>query len=294
MQRISAFTITIALSAALVGCSKSKGGQAPSQQPELRQDKPAWTLTLRSSCAAEAEENCVAKYGFAVKADGSYEIGPGPQGQLKTGKLSEQELRELATLVSVAPAAAESCSDLTENDAEPESSDSVILQRSDKELTLFRTETTRTCFQTATRESGERLHHAIHALAGKYYELPFPDACAEATDLVRGLYPSVQGCATDMDCAYITDDYDVIPTEAVEYVITDNCSKVRPLAVGNARAVKAQQTALIDALIHAQEVCSYRILRDDCSEMSGFLSSLGAPVCQQGVCRANPNANPLR
>ncbi|MCM2322761.1 MAG: hypothetical protein NDJ90_05830 [Oligoflexia bacterium] len=297
MQRTIAMALVLTLAVIGTGCTKSKGGM-PSQQPELRR-QPAWTLTLNSACASYVDEYCVARHGFKATADGTFEIGPGPQGQVKTGKLEAEELAQLETLVRDLSGAsaltgrdAESCVDFEE--FVPDSQDRITFTRNGTELTLYRTEEARTCYQGLSRETNDQLHHAIRTLADKYYALPFPDTCAEAADAIHNRYAPVQGCATDNDCAYITESYEVIPSSANQYVITDNCSMIPPLVVGNAKLVETAKAELLESLLAAQNVCGQRIIRNDCLGIAGFESSLGAPVCQQGVCRVHPNATPLR
>lgn len=299
-----AFVFSIALTLGLSGSGCLFGGKnsepAPQQQPNNNveeQETPSWKLTFLSSCGdADEAEECVGRYGFSLSENRQFQVGPGPAGQLKTGTLEALEFQKIEQLLSQALSSGEIPEGGQENcrDAEEVEStfrgDKVTLTRRATETTILREDPERLCFQTSTVEAAMRLHSAIRDLAEKYYSLPFPDSCAETVAALHALYAPLQECNTNEDCAYFSPDYDPVNASVSEFVLTDRCQLVRPLIAGNTTAVSRSLRALREAVNAAESVCGHRIVREDCMSVRGFDASVGAPVCQDRVCRPNPSA----
>ncbi|OFZ53792.1 MAG: hypothetical protein A2428_02650 [Bdellovibrionales bacterium RIFOXYC1_FULL_54_43] len=287
---VAAFSVLVAAS----GCTKNADSLSKKQSPAQQgaaQDSPAWKINLTVKCG-DAADQCIAAHGFTVSADGQYEMGPGPEGQIKSGPIAAEDFLELSTLITQSlevvhfeAERAESCSETNPIEIE----ETVLLTHLGRQKTVMHTSGSSYCFQTTTIEAAEALHNAIRKLAEQYYSLPFPDRCAEAASAVENLYSSFQGCSTEADCAYLTNSFEVIPSGSPEFVMTDDCSIVRPAVVGNATAVFANQSQLAAAIDTARSVCGIRMVRQDCTGVSGFQASSAAPVCEQNVCRIPPS-----
>jgi len=327
MKRTTAILIASIVSFSIAGCSKkaSVGAVAdhsPTETPAPApmpaptsasqpaaplQSVPAWTVQLVSTCTTGTADQCVGSYGFSASADGKFQVGPGPQGQLVTGNLTPDELKSLHDNVELGNAAGATASDASANEHLLDVSHAEACQDIDRSYAdgndtvtlsspgnapknVLRTTDTGVCFDTETADQAEALHKTIRQLAVKYYPQPFPDVCADAAAQVVSLYPSVQNCTTDSDCAYVDASFNIVPPGASQYVAVDDCTMVAPLVVGNISAVVNNQAKLQTALDHAQssDVCGDRFQRSDCTGWSGFQSNVGAPVCQQNVCKVSP------
>jgi hypothetical protein len=77
----------------LIGQGCSKSNESPPPSVEQPQSSIHWKIQWTSQCAGLRKEDCLGGYGFSVDSNGTYEVGPGPQGQLLTGKLSEEDLK---------------------------------------------------------------------------------------------------------------------------------------------------------------------------------------------------------
>src|SRR5262245_18041086 len=89
LASLIAFAAVMSVAAA---CSSSKNDtNVPGQQVQPVAG-PAWKLRLNSIKAGTNAEVTNSYYGFTVTADGRYEVGPGPQGQLLVRQLSAEEL----------------------------------------------------------------------------------------------------------------------------------------------------------------------------------------------------------
>jgi hypothetical protein len=285
--RSSVLIVTV-LTMGVVGNACNSGQSASNtSQPDM---SPSWTLQYQATCAANTDPaGCVGAYGFTVAADGSYQVGPGPQGQIAKGHL---EAEDFSTLTQTAAGAVDGTAMLS-----AESCNGYYGNVSDYTLTLVKhghkTEVLHKtgadlCSSKLEQDSAEALHNEILALADKYYPTPFPDACLEAAAEVEALYPSVEKCSTDAECGYLTADYTPIPTDSAQTVYVDNCSHVTNLPAANLAAINASGAKLQAALQKAQQICGVRIARDNCSMPKSFSSSAAPAVCQQGVCRVNP------
>lgn len=310
MQRTLAMLAALSVGISVTACSKQKAPVKPSttQQPS----ELAWKISLLSHCDENTgSEECVGHYGFSVAADGTYHVGPGPQGQELSGKVSDDELAPIASFIATAntdtsgasssslaetckePAAPTDAADSTATATTSTSEDSITVSKHGHQHSLVRTTATQFCYQSLKVETAESLHHALAALAKKYYTLPFPDACADAIAEVHLLYPSVQKCTVATDCAYFNESLEPVTMGTSEWVITDACSKMNALYVGNVATVTERKANLIAAMENARAVCGPRIVRDwECTSRTAFDAGLApAPVCFRGSCQLNPGVS---
>jgi len=306
MKRAISLLAAVTLAFGLTGCfSKNKKGEEnrqPDSTPAIvtpdstsgqpaAQSEPAWKLRLTANCGEGSAESCVAAYGFTVLADGRYEVGPGPSGQMLSGKLEAEELKSIESLsiVSLGLAAtaqvelAEVCGANTQGEANDQLD---FVAKGGVEKNFVRTAGTEFCYRTASLEEADLALKAIRDLATKYYHLPFPDACLESAQAVEMLFAPLTTCSVDADCAYIDSSFSPIANGEIQFVVTDSCTVVKSLAVGNASSVAAEQGRLLAARENARDVCMDRMARPDCAP-TGFQAHIAAPVCGAGVCQVN-------
>ena len=121
--------MAISASFLAMGCSSKSHGNQPGRNDQS-QSGPAWQLTLKSACSNAAQDQCLARYGFTVDADGNYQVGPGPQGQLRKGTLAESEFAALRSEIqSVITATGNWGTESHATGVENESDDSLVLLR---------------------------------------------------------------------------------------------------------------------------------------------------------------------
>lgn len=288
MQRALAATTAIAIGLLATACAKS--GKDNSAQRVIH--GPAWKLTLKTEeCADYIDEYCIARHGFTVSADGRFQLGPTPEGKTEQGILGEEDFNKVQSILNeaLAPHAlvaggGERCEDAS---VAKIGLQELSLVRQQQSQWLLRGTLEQVCVQSVSSELAYRLHRAMQETAEKYYSLPFPDACAESVGALHALYAPLQACQSAADCSYVTQNYDVVPSSGSQFVMTDSCSLVHPLIVGNAAAVAKSQPALLNALESARNACGARILRESCTGVDGFESSVGQPVCERGYCRVS-------
>jgi len=288
---LSIFT-AFCIGTALVGCNSNSNPPAPSPvNPPTPTEEPhgtlGWTLKLQSKCPNNAEEQCLAEYGFSVLNDGHFIVGPGPQGELRNGTLSPEDQSSLSTaLASTLTGTKLEAASHQSIDA-GESNDTVTLSRGTNEAeTLIRTEGADLSYQTPSAEDAKILLTAIRTLAVKYYVMPFPDACGDGANTLQALFSSMQTCATDSDCVYL-ESFEPIESNSTQSLTLDDCSMVRPMVVGNASSVRMNKAKLEELLIQVQTACG-QTTRPDCTEVKELKLTGAAPVCRQGSCQA-PN-----
>jgi hypothetical protein len=314
MKRVLLTLAALSMTFALAGCSSKKEGTsdnpgAPQETPggegtttppgtdtrtdETRASTEWKLLKLVSNCDQGEPEACTARYGFTVLSDGSYQIGPGPQGETFSGRLEVAEFKSVSEKITETLGAIRPQVEVSEQciSAEPakDSKDLVSLSRSSGEEDLIRTQGTEFCFKRFTADSAAKVHDAIRGLAKKYYRTPFPDACTVAALKVEQLYAPLQACQEDKDCAYIDNTYGPVDEGKLQFIFTDDCSVIRPLSAGHATKVAEAQAQLQEAREATRAVCGAKIARAGCSEPTGFQNDLSRPVCLEGACRVNPS-----
>lgn len=300
------WTACAVLSFGVAGCSSSQPNQesqpstpppavevpsvVPTQQGE-RQEGPEWKIAFHSKCKESELEHCLGHFGFSVSADGNYQVGPGPNGQLKQGSVSSDELQVLkqslaGTFALLQDSAERQNSCVTHSPQKSE--DQVELSRQGSSRVIYHSETEQTCALTLQSEDAQTLVQAVRGLAKKYYELPFPNICADAIAATEALYANVQTCAMDSDCAYVNAAFEPIPPASTQFVTTNSCSLLKPLAVGNIKSIVNQSAQLLAALNLTQEKCGTELIDSSCMGYEGFQSTAAPAVCDHGSCRVHP------
>ena len=276
----------------LAGCF-NKDNKQPHRQVSA-QDGPAWLVSYNSTCAGEDATECPGFYGFTLDAAGNYQVGPGPAGQHKKGRISDEDLQMLTDSISTILQSTMQSSELTCNTLEAyvgQNQTITIQTKYDQARPVVQTGDKGFCSATEFEPSNS-FYKTIKTLAEQYYPSPFPDACEDAIVAAEGLHPQFQFCATDTDCGYLTPGFEVVPPSTMQYIITDDCSRLKPLIVANIGAIVSGQEILINALQNAQGVCREKLVKYDCTGVSGFQATDGAPLCIQNTCRVNPTTAP--
>lgn len=280
------------LTMSVVGAGCNSSSPAPQSAP-AQESAPAWALLYQTTCAAgAAADSCVGAYGFKVNADGTFQVGPGPQGQIVKGTLDSEDFAAVTEAAagaidgsSAATAlSGESCNGYFGNVADY----TLNIAKHGKKHELMHKTGGDLCSSELDAAAAEKLHNVIVDLSNHYYPTPFPDTCEEAAAAVQKLYAPLESCNVDADCAYLTANYTPVAADTIDTVYVDDCSKVAPLPAANRAAVTANLKSLQDALTSAQQACGVRIARDDCSAPKSFSSSAAPAVCQHGACKVNP------
>jgi hypothetical protein len=265
---------------------------APGGAPEAHEGL-AWKLGFAAQCAAGTEtDRCLAAHGFSVSADGRYQVGPGPQGQVLAGTLSAAELKGIdAALTRILDAihpeleAGETCATRSQLDT----SETITFNRRGHQRNIIHTAGTEFCFRAPSQDDAHALHAALAGLARRYYPVPFPDPCIGAVVAVHAHYAGLGECATDADCTYLDSSYAPIPDGELQFVPVDDCSLVSPLPVANAAAAEGAHERILFAREQARVTCSARLTRISCEAPRGFQATEAPPVCIQGSCRIHPS-----
>jgi hypothetical protein len=282
---------------AMIGCSNS---DAPAESQKTTpigggQGSLGWALKLQSKCQDNiAPEYCIAGQGFTVKTDGQYEIGPGPNGQSKTGTISSDELSNLTA--ALAPVLSSGVQTENHESLQVEASDEEPAQASDDTLTLTRgsgnsevlaqVTADDLAFRTASSEQAKTLMKTLKNLAVKYYATPFPDTCSDSSSALLALYGTIQTCSADADCSYYDDNLNVVDANSNAVLTTDDCTVAKPLVVGNTTLVDQNRTKIAELFSEISNACSGRMMRADCTEATTIALSGKSAVCNQGVCTA--------
>lgn len=306
MQNMRKVFVALCIGSSVLGCnSNSNSHPAISPAPanntgtpakhttpsEVTHNPPNWVLKLESKCQENVTpDQCVGAYGLTILTDGHYVIGPGPQGELHKGTLTSDEIDHLHAALDATLNASHLSSENHDTLNDPVSDDTLTLTRGDnQDETLLRTTGSDFYFTIDSASDAKTLYKDIRELLTKYYTLPFPDACLDGTTALQALYASVQSCTTDADCSYIDNTFTPVEATSTAYLTTDDCSLVLPLVVANASSVRTSQGKLNDAFDRVRNVCQDRLVRADCTGVTGFqLTGANAPaVCRSGTCQVN-------
>jgi hypothetical protein len=286
---VSAVSVAVSVMMSACGSSNQSSQGSSAAQPDQSQN---WALSYQAACpASTAAESCVGQYGFNVDSDGNYQVGPGPHGEIDKGKLSVEEFKSISQLASpaitstAAATSAEACSSLDYSDSQDYS---LTLTKHAKKAIILQKKGADLCSNRFKADASDKFHEAFIALVAKYYVTPFPSACHEAAKSVSLLYPAVEGCKVDADCAYLDQNYNPIPTDGENTVYIDNCSVVKSLPAANAKSTLKNIKALQDALANARTICGFDIARPNCQGALTFASTAAPAVCHLGACEVNP------
>jgi hypothetical protein len=283
-----------ALTISLVGSACNSQQSAPATQSPQKEQGPAWELNYQATCmgtgAATDPSSCAGAYGFTVNADGTYQVGPGPRGEVIKGKLDHDDFTSLTTLTSSLVGGNSVLSTESCNGGFSRAEDyTLTLVKHGKKKEVLNKKGANLCSLHLEAQPAEDLHNEIIDLTEKYYTLPFPDACLEAAANVEALYPLVQKCSVNSDCGYLDLNFQPIPAQGESTVYADNCSVVKSLPAANVASIRNQLGALQSALDQAQTICGARIVREDCPGIQTFSSSAAPAVCEHNQCRPNPS-----
>jgi hypothetical protein len=271
----------------IFGCSGSSGvgGMDASQLG------PEWAIQLMSTCPDTPTESCVGGYPYSVGSDGLFRVGPGPQGQIFTGKLSGEELAELQKLYAESAASAQAHSGdavcaQSIVDAGTVNEEISFVARGGATTQWVRTSERDMCSHLQSNETSQKLLAYMHDSASRRYPLPFPDDnCDTARANLESIYGKVRECKTDADCAFIDDAFQPIAQDYLTFLLKGDCSGAQPLVVANRAKVAEKRGNLLQVYSHTQEACNNRSVTS-CRGFSDFQPTRPAPICGGGICRA--------
>ena len=248
-----------------------------------------WTLRWTGSCA-DGTTSCPGALGFAVSSDGNWNIGPATTGDIYSGEL---EIAERIALVSrVAPhlngATEEAfrCSPSEMASAWSISNSDLVLDRGGRKILSLNT--TELC-SSVEAVAAKELASLFLELANKYQPAAFPDECLSLAASLEKDYEPLRQCQQDSDCTWLDFTFSPIATDEVQFVMTDACSKLRPLVAANRAAMS---DPVIEKLQTARntlvDTCGTALARTNCEGIGGFESTLARPVCDLGRCKMPP------
>jgi hypothetical protein len=218
-------------------------------------------------------------------------VGPGPDGQIFTGKLAPAELAELQKLYAESAASAQAhsgnavCIDSIADSGSVNQEISYVARGGNSTLWL-RTNEHNICSQLQSSETSQKLLAYMHDSAARHYPLPFPDEdCDNARSNLETLYGKVRECKTDADCAFIDETFQPVAHDYLTFLLKGDCSGAQPLVVANMASVAAKRGALLQSYSHTQEACNNRSVAS-CRGFSDFQPTRPAPICGGGICRA--------
>lgn len=292
----------------LQGCS-SDSSSGSSDSDSQAQAALKWSLTLHSKCAEIVPEECPAGYGFTVTGDGKYRIGPAPQGQVLSGVLPQESFESFKALLeasvlnpgsgsgaSADPTAnEEKCDALTLDPLRPRaqslSDGSIEISGLGRQGILLRVESSKRCYRWLSAEAAEKIQASIFKLATEHYPLPFPDdTCDEALGSLESLYTSLKRCDTDEQCTYLDTNFEPIAPDSLQFVLTGDCTPVKPMIVGNYDRVLDARSQLVEKSEHARLACKKRRSATGCTGFSRFQATQPAAICSEGLCKVHPQA----
>ncbi len=295
MRRIMITTTMICLSLAVVACSTKATENQPGREPQS-DSSPAWVISLKSTCTAAGAVSCTAQHGFSVNADGKFQVGPAPKGQLITGQLTHEEHTDLSNKLQTAIAGGtiESTVEGHESGVDNESDDTLELQQSDrvtrenKTIRLARNEGSELYFKGTNAEALKALHMAIKDLARMHSPYVFGDDCGDAVQVLESEYATVQNCQVDSDCVYIDWErgYRVVAPQSQEWITVQACLATKTLLVANKLSILGAAERIQGLFNDASNVCgSAQFYRANCSLIQKATSI--APACVQNRCQSN-------
>jgi hypothetical protein len=308
-----AVAAALGLAAWSASCAKSTEPKKAAQPEATREalDGPEYRLVLLSDDSTATAPNW--KHGFSVNSDGTYQVGPAPDGQIITGILNPQEFAELdqgvAQLRGASTTAALATESLAGESCAPaalsseDSSEGLTLAQGKLTLTLrsgqkasFRRTDSGFCSPRSSepgsvdqdyRLGAQVLYLSVQKLASKYTPGGFPDSCSTAIAAFQESAREAESCVTDSDCSYLDELLEPIAPDEVRFVMTDDCTALPAPVTSNAGRLSDMINTLFILKSGVQEACAERFFREDCT-IGGFQADLAPPVCLQGKCRVNP------
>jgi hypothetical protein len=296
MRNVLIALTAFCVGSALVGCNSNSVPVAKPQESAPKKDQQValgWTLKYQAQCPEEIDATeCVGAYNFSILTNGNWEIGPGPNNEVRRGILTQDQLSAISTLL--APS-------LSGTGIRTEGHDSIeavenkseetltFVKGSENPIVLVKATGTELSFQTQTADEAKSLLSAVREIAKLYYIAPFPDECKDGANSLQILFDSMQTCTSNSDCTYLNTSFESITPNSSEELIIDDCSIVKPLVVGNASSISGHEASLLESLDNIRAACGDNMIRSDCTSATSFTLTGAAPVCDQGVCKLNSN-----
>jgi len=296
-------TVSVFASIALLtgACTQKSNGSNPTQTgateaaPQVQTPAgPEWRVTWLSQCA-DAEIPCLASFGFQVDSSGQWQVGPATNGQTYQGELSISERQTLAEVFKSLRDDTSTQEPSSVPCANPELAESwltvggiqsaqINLQFFGKKQDIERNQTG-FCGSLPTSQA-EKLTQQLSTLLTQYHPSTFPDECLNRAQEVEAAYDSLRSCEKDQDCSWLDSTFHPIGEEELQFVMTDACTKLRPLVAANTvRVTESIIESLQSARAQLVETCGSSIARVDCEGIMGFESTLIRPVCDLGKCK---------
>ena len=302
---ISAFCI----GSTFIGCSKNSSNQDLSSGPEAGRPSATntrgaaggelanWTLKFAAKCPDSVNAtNCVGYYGFSVDQLGHYQVGPGPNGELRTGKVKPEDMTALNSLLhnTIGESNDQGGSLSLQGNEEhvglesaAASEDLITLSNSTTQgQKLLRTVGPDLYFTLKSAEEAKALYAGVRKITETYYApVPFPDACEDGINALQTLVTTVTACKQDSDCGYFDSKLELVAPDTQAFLEADNCARVLPISVANVEAIKTNKARIQESWGQLIQACGDRLMRTDCTQRTGFNLNRVAAVCQQGSCK---------
>jgi hypothetical protein len=305
---------------------KSNQSIRPHSEISMSGLRRTWNIKYSSKCSEADPTQCIGGYGFTASSDGTFTVGPGPEGQTFSGTLTNDEMKTLRTYFaqiqlnddsssaelrevrevqpSPSPLPSSSpnptASPIVGNPATSERETCVQNEGSNNTEVIefryknfikakIRSSKSEFCFRSITQSIAEDLAGSVHSILTKYYPDKFPNDCINASHSFENFCKTLTKCERDSDCSYLGEDFLPISTDHLDEVITDDCTYIKPLIVSNAFHAVSHQLQLLEMRDLAQQVCKEKdAKRNSCNQVKRLKSSKISPVCSRGVCTLHP------
>lgn len=317
IQRVCLGMVALILA---TSCGRATSPTA-SRQPEPLQGQPqpapepteqpiqipnSWSLRLTAQCGSNAIENCVAGHGFTVHSDGTYQLGPTPQGQLQKGHISTEEMKEFDTIVesdwyvqsikNSLRGSRQTSNPRCDRASDSSSTPTVLKEQTVEWLAegvdpaiLFQASQSSLCHRLTQSENAIELRDFLWKLARHYYTLPFPEPCQDALNALKVAFGEVSSCENDGDCVLV--DEQLFPVQSVDFYFVNNydaCSLAPPLLSANGKLLQRSHDEVLLRLNTVSSSCSpQRLHSPGCDHLPGFHLVDPKVHCQSGKCSAN-------
>jgi hypothetical protein len=241
----------------------------------------SWALFFSSKCNSTTLALCRGGYGFKVSRNGSFSVGPGPQGEVHSGNITNAESLALRAAVN-------RLSSYSHGENESETCENVIWKTTKGEKSILRRSNHNLCFSfdSEAKEAALAVHDELSKLVEKYYPNEFPNRCLDVASVLDQVYESYRACKTSRDCVYVDENYLPVRPESSESITTDDCTYLKPLVVANSYSIVTDQRRLILEREAAREVCGTSISRRTCEASTALNSARLPPVCIARRCHS--------
>jgi hypothetical protein len=315
--KVKLFTLMISLILASCGSNSNQTeNQDTHQNPdtkkpaqptlELARPRPqrTWKLTYSSKCKKAPNEECIGAYGFTAKSDGTFQIGPGPDGQILTGDLSDEEVAEIRDQLTHIPLPdtqhRTSRNPSLNRDTDTSSTEKCVhgeLSSIDRTIEInyqsapiirIQTDFDQFCFRSVPEDSAHEIEKIATNIINKYHPSKFPNECINASNSFEDYYKKIQICEKDSDCTYIGSNFLPITLEESQDFIADDCSFIKPLIVANHFGAVSNQLELLTLHDLASQVCRNEEKRMGCKEVKRLKPVKISPLCIKSRCVVHP------